>query len=155
MFAFQILAHHVGVAAMSLQSLAQPRLQPAQRALALRSLVRYPPASAQVAAYRVLRATHLARDRFDPQPRGPQPHHLRRILRRLHHLPPCRLDDGERLHDSNHGKWPSRFGGSIPGVAYGVNLPCRLTAATPLPEDIRSALERMRQKSLSAPTGDQ
>src|SRR5207237_7246433 len=107
---------------------------PAQCALAFRPLVRHSDATSQVAAHRVLATAHLACDLFDPQPRSLQPQHLRHVLRRLHHWPPRRIDNGESLHDSYHVKCPSVFGGSFPGVAYGVNLSCRLTltVASPL-----------------------
>src|SRR4029453_17512841 len=66
---------------------------------------------------------------LDSQPRSLQPQHLRHVLRRLHHLPPRRFDDGESLHDGFHLECPSDLGGSFPDVADGVNLRRRLTVA--------------------------
>jgi hypothetical protein len=64
-------------------------------------------------AHRVLRTAHLACDVLDPQPRSLQPQHLRHVLRRLHYLPPRRVDNRQSLHDCFHLECPSEFGGQF------------------------------------------
>ena len=84
----QILAHHVGVAAMPHEPLAQPVLVPVKLLRALRHLERLHATSRQIGLHRVMAAAQLPRNPLQPPAARLQPQHLRHVVWRLHHLPP-------------------------------------------------------------------
>src|SRR6185437_5802691 len=72
----QVLAHHVGIAAMPNEPLAQPTLKAVETLRPLRRLERLHPAGRHVALHRVMAAAQLSRNPLQTPPARPQAQHL-------------------------------------------------------------------------------
>src|SRR3954469_23713385 len=84
----QVLAHHIGIAAMPNEPLAKPALKAVELLLPLRRLERLHTARRNVVFHSVMAAAQLPRNPLHTPSARPQAHHLRHVIRRLHHLPP-------------------------------------------------------------------
>ena len=71
----QVLAHHLGIAAVLEEALLQPRLLILELAAARLSAVRHPAVGRDVASHRVLAAPELPRDASQPPTERPQLQH--------------------------------------------------------------------------------
>jgi hypothetical protein len=84
----QVLAHHIGIAAMANEPLAQPILTTIEQLGPARRLERLHAARRHVPLHRVMAAAQLPRNPLHTPPARLQPQHLPNVVRRLHLLPP-------------------------------------------------------------------
>ena len=87
-FAQEILAHHIAVAAMPPKALCQPLFEPVEPPLAARLTNRHPAARRKIPLHGIAAASQLAGDPLGPPAQSVQLHHRRHLLRRQHHLSP-------------------------------------------------------------------
>jgi len=80
--------HHVGIAAMALEPLAQPVLVPVELFCPLGRLERNRTASRHITLHGVMAAAEMPPNPFHASATSLQPKHLPHVVRRLHHLPP-------------------------------------------------------------------
>lgn len=77
----QILAHHIRIAPMPNEPLAQPTFKAVEPLRPLRGLERLHPARRHVVLHRVMTAAQLPRNPLQTPPTRPQAQHLRHVLR--------------------------------------------------------------------------
>jgi hypothetical protein len=116
----QLLAHHVGIAAVAAQPLGQPRPVPGQRPGPLGRAIRRPPTRGEVALHRLAVAAKFRRDPPRAPAQIPQPQHRRHLVRHPHPLPPPVGYGRNNAHLVRHPVSPLLArGGWVPDVAAG------------------------------------
>ena len=115
-----LLANHVGIAAMAAKPLGKPRLMPSQRPSSLRRPIWRPTTRGKVTPHGLAVAAQLGRDPPRAPAQIPQPRHRRHLVRHPHLLPPPVRHGRSKAHLIQHLVSPllSR-GGWIPDVASG------------------------------------
>jgi hypothetical protein len=93
----QILAHHVGIAAMPAQPFRQPVIEAVQRRRPIRHLRWCPAPGCNIPTHRHVAAPELARDPPDAPTQLLQPQHRRDLVRLPHHLTPIVFTIAVRL----------------------------------------------------------
>ena len=124
----QLLAHHVGVAAVATQPLSNPLLMPRQNAGPRRNPGRRPTARGYIPLHRLPVAAHLGRAPARAPAQPVQLQHRRHLVRRPHHLSPP-IHDGQRnahLVNQFASSLLCRVAGFLMSPLDGFT-PCRLT----------------------------
>src|SRR4051794_30183156 len=94
----KLLAHHIGIPAVSAEAFGQPALKTGQRTRPpYRTAIRHVPARRHIATDRHVAAPKLARDPLDPPTQRLQPQHRRDLVRRPHLVSPQDLRLRHRL----------------------------------------------------------
>ena len=126
--ALEILAHHLGVAAVPVEALLEPCLQTGELRGPPRTAVRHPARRRDVALHRVPAAAELRRDPLRPPPQLVEAEHGLHLVR-PHHPSPPRSSRPRRIVALRHAfrLLPSLLEGGQLWCRQGVSFTCRLT----------------------------
>lgn len=129
----ELLAHHVGIAAMAKEPLAQPVLMAVERLGARRRLERHHTTGIEIRLHRVMTAAEVPRDPLATPPAHTFNRNISTTSSAVFIASPADPSPDPRLRRfvpplfDRPSLFPSFIEGAIPRVAEGGNFPCRLT----------------------------